>query len=61
MRTTRNCGMRVSSWAGSRVLAEACGGLHTGAVCVDDDFDELLPDTFWLGEEQTCGCNLALQ
>ncbi|WP_204137801.1 hypothetical protein [Halomicronema sp. CCY15110] len=24
--------------------------LHPGAFCVADDFDEPLPDSFWLGE-----------
>ena len=27
------------------------GGLHSGAFIVSDDFDEPLPDSFWLGEE----------
>ncbi len=27
-------------------------GLHAGAIFVADDFDEPLPDAFWLGEEQ---------
>jgi hypothetical protein len=25
-------------------------GLHSGAVWMSDDFDEPLPDSFWLGE-----------
>jgi antitoxin (DNA-binding transcriptional repressor) of toxin-antitoxin stability system len=26
-------------------------GLHPGAIWVSDDFDEPLPDEFWLGEQ----------
>lgn len=26
-------------------------GLHQGAIQMSDDFDEPLPDSFWLGEE----------
>ena len=26
-------------------------GLHTGAVMVSEDFDDPLPDDFWLGNE----------
>lgn len=26
-------------------------GLHQGAFVMSDDFDEPLPDSFWLGEE----------
>jgi hypothetical protein len=26
-------------------------GLHRGAFEISDDFDEPLPDSFWLGEE----------
>ena len=26
-------------------------GLHRGAIWVSDDFDDPLPDSFWLGEE----------
>jgi len=25
--------------------------LHPGAIAIGDDFDEPLPDSFWLGEE----------
>jgi prevent-host-death family protein len=28
-------------------------GLHRGAIWVSDDFDEPLPDSFWLGENDT--------
>ena len=34
------------STAGTRVL-----GLHRGMVSMSDDFDEPLPDSFWLGED----------
>ena len=27
------------------------GGLHRGMIKMSDDFDEPLPDSFWLGEE----------
>ncbi len=27
-------------------------GLHQGAFVVSDDFDDPLPDSFWLGEEE---------
>ncbi len=26
-------------------------GLHLGSMSINDDFDEPLPDSFWLGEE----------
>lgn len=26
-------------------------GLHSGAIWISDDFDEPLPDEFWLGEQ----------
>ncbi len=28
-------------------------GLHTGLVTVSEDFDAALPDSFWLGEDET--------
>ncbi len=28
-------------------------GLHTGLVTVDQDFDAPLPNSFWLGEDET--------
>ena len=28
-------------------------GLHAGLVDVPDDFNEPLPDSFWLGEDET--------
>ncbi|WP_017297093.1 DUF2281 domain-containing protein [Nodosilinea nodulosa] len=30
---------------------ERIPGLHPGAFVMSDDFDEPLPDSFWLGEE----------
>lgn len=27
-------------------------GLHPGAFVMSDDFDDPLPDSFWLGEEE---------
>lgn len=27
-------------------------GLHPGAIWISDDFDDPLPDAFWLGEEK---------
>ncbi len=36
----------AASPTGSRVA-----GLHLGAIWMSDDFDEPLPDDFWLGEE----------
>ena len=32
-------------------LSKRKGGLHPGAFTMSDDFDEPLPDSFWLGEE----------
>jgi hypothetical protein len=32
---------------GERVL-----GLHLGAMQMSDDFDDPLPDSFWLGEDE---------
>lgn len=31
--------------------AERVPGLHRGEVWISDDFDEPLPDSFWVGEE----------
>lgn len=28
-------------------------GLHTGLVTINEDFDGALPDSFWLGEDET--------
>ena len=36
----------LSSSQGKRIP-----GLHSGAVEMSDDFDEPLPDEFWLGED----------
>ena len=33
-------------------------GLGQGTMVIADDFDEPLPDAFWLGE--ACGCSLTL-
>ncbi|MGB3312070.1 MAG: DUF2281 domain-containing protein [Nodosilinea sp.] len=30
---------------------ERIPGLHPGAFVISDDFDDPLPDSFWLGEE----------
>jgi len=30
---------------------ERIAGLHAGTTWVSDDFDDPLPDSFWLGEE----------
>ena len=27
-------------------------GLHPGAIVMSDDFDDPLPDSFWLGEDE---------
>ncbi|MCB9456859.1 MAG: DUF2281 domain-containing protein [Anaerolineaceae bacterium] len=27
-------------------------GLHTGMIWTSDDFDDVLPDEFWLGEDE---------
>lgn len=40
----------------ARLVPAAAGsmrtpGLHQGAIQMSDDFDEPLPDSFWLGEE----------
>ena len=32
-------------------LQKRIPGLYTGEIWVSDDFDEPLPDEFWLGEE----------
>ncbi len=32
---------------------ERVPGLHRGAIIMSDDFDEPLPDEFWLGEAST--------
>jgi hypothetical protein len=32
-------------------LADRQPGLHPGAFVISDDFDDPLPDSFWLGEE----------
>lgn len=32
-------------------IVERVPGLHAGTTWVSDDFDEPLPDEFWLGEE----------
>jgi len=32
-------------------IIERTPGLHSGTTWVRDDFDEPLPDSFWLGEE----------
>lgn len=32
---------------------ERIGGLHAGTTWASDDFDEPLPDEFWLGDEAT--------
>lgn len=33
------------------VTKQRIGGLHRGMIQMSDDFDEPLPDSFWLGEE----------
>jgi predicted DNA-binding antitoxin AbrB/MazE fold protein len=37
----------TQSKRGERIL-----GLHPGAMQMSDDFDEPLPDSFWLGEDE---------
>ncbi|MEL6260221.1 MAG: DUF2281 domain-containing protein [Cyanobacteria bacterium J06626_6] len=32
-------------------ISKRKGGLHPGAFIMSDDFDDPLPDSFWLGEE----------
>ena len=34
----------------SRLPQKRIAGLHRGAIRVHDDFNESLPDTFWLGQ-----------
>ncbi len=33
------------------VAKERVPGLHRGAFIISDDFDDPLPDSFWLGED----------
>ena len=35
----------------NRLTIERKPGLHLGAFVMADDFDDPLPDSFWLGEE----------
>ena len=37
--------------APAAVPQKRIAGLNRGAIWVSDDFDEPLPDSFWLGEE----------
>ena len=37
----------AASTRGERIL-----GLHPGAFQMSDDFDDPLPDSFWLGEDE---------
>ena len=40
------------------VMNQRVAGLHAGTAWMSDDFDELLPDAFWLGNSETHGsCN----
>ena len=34
-----------------RISGKRKAGLHPGAMTMHDDFDEPLPDSFWLGDE----------
>lgn len=36
----------------SPVPKERIPGLHRGAFIMSDDFDDPLPDSFWVGEEE---------
>lgn len=33
-----------------RITGERVAGLHSGSIHVSEDFDEPLPDEFWMGE-----------
>ncbi|MBE9213415.1 hypothetical protein IQ247_12185 [Plectonema cf. radiosum LEGE 06105] len=37
--------------SGVKIVQERKPGLYPGAFVVHDDFDQPLPDAFWLGEE----------
>lgn len=37
--------------AGAPAPKQRIGNLHKGLVDISDDFDDPLPDSFWLGEE----------
>jgi antitoxin (DNA-binding transcriptional repressor) of toxin-antitoxin stability system len=37
------------------VLKRRIAGLHPGAIVASEDFDEPLPDDFWLGETESPG------
>jgi hypothetical protein len=44
-------GQDTQKWVSKTRIAERKPGLHPGAFVVHDDFDEPLPDSFWLGNE----------
>ncbi len=43
-------GQNAQKWVSPTRIAERKLGLHPGVFVVHDDFDEPLPDSFWLGE-----------
>lgn len=43
-------GQDAQEWVSQTRMAGRKPGLHPGAFVVHDDFDEPLPDSFWLGE-----------
>jgi hypothetical protein len=43
-------GQNTQEWVSQTRIAERKPGLHPGSFIVHDDFDEPLPDSFWLGE-----------
>lgn len=43
--------LRVTIVEDAPAPKQRIGGLHRGMVEMSEDFDEPLPDSFWLGEE----------
>lgn len=42
---------KTQKLAASSVLSKRKSGMHPDAFVMNDDFDDPLPDSFWLGEE----------
>ena len=43
--------LRVTAIEATPAPKKRIGNLHKGLVDISDDFDDPLPDSFWLGEE----------